>query len=131
MKEKFYRFMQGRYGNDEMSKFLLGVSMAFLILKLITKSAVFDLLFWVCLIYSYFRMFSKNHSARYAENQKYLALKNKWAYKWENHKRMREQKKIYHIYNCPYCKQKIRIPKGKGSIIITCPKCKQEFGKRS
>ena len=35
MKEKFYRFMQGRYGNDEMSKFLLGVSMAFLILKLI------------------------------------------------------------------------------------------------
>ena len=131
MKEKFYRFMQGRYGNDEMSKFLLGVSMAFLILKLITKSAMFDLLFWVCLIYSYFRMFSKNHSARYAENQNYLALKNKWMYKWENHKRMREQKKIYHIYNCPYCKQKIRIPKGKGSIIITCPKCKQEFGKRS
>ena len=131
MKEKFYRFMQGRYGNDELSKFLVGVSMVFIILNLLTKSGIFNLLFWVCLIYSYFRMFSKNHSARYAENQKYLALKNKWAYKWENHKRMREQKKIYHIYNCPYCKQKIRIPKGKGSIIITCPKCKQEFGKRS
>ena len=96
--------MQGRYGNDEMSKFLLGVSMAFLILKLITKSAMFDLLFWVCLIYSYFRMFSKNHSARYAENQKYLALKNKWMYKWENHKRMREQKKIYHILTLVYVK---------------------------
>ena len=131
MKEKFYRFMQGRYGNDELSKFLVGLSMVFIILNLLTKSGIFNLLFWVCLIYSYFRMFSKNHSARYAENQKYLALKNKWAYKWENHKRMREQKKIYHIYNCPYCKQKIRIPKGKGSIIITCPKCKQEFGKRS
>ncbi len=131
MREKFYRFMQGRYGNDELSKFLVGVSMVFIILNLLTKSGIFNLLFWVCLIYSYFRMFSKNHSARYAENQKYLALKNKWTYKWENHKRMREQKKIYHIYNCPYCKQKIRIPKGKGSIIITCPKCKQEFGKRS
>ena len=131
MKEKFYRFMQGRYGNDEMSKFLLGISMALIILKLLTKSVIFDLLFWVCLIYSYFRMFSKNYSARYAENQKFLAMKNKWMYKWENHKRMREQKKIYHIYSCPYCKQKIRIPKGKGSIIITCPKCKQEFGKRS
>ena len=131
MKEKFYRFMQGRYGNDDLSKFLVGVSMVFLILNLLTKSTIFNLLFWVCLIYSYFRMFSKNHSARYAENQKYLTLKNKWMYKWENHKRMREQKKIYHIYNCPYCKQKIRIPKGKGSIIITCPKCKQEFGKRS
>lgn len=131
MREKFYRFMQGRYGNDELSKFLVGVSMVLIILNLLTKSGIFNLLFWVCLIYSYFRMFSKNYSARYAENQKYLALKNKWSYKWENHKRMREQKKIYHIYNCPYCKQKIRIPKGKGSIIITCPKCKQEFGKRS
>ena len=127
MKEKFYRFMQGRYGNDDLSKFLLGVSMAMLILKLLTKNTLFDLLFWISLIYSYFRMFSKIHSARYGENQKYLALKNKWMYKWENHKRMREQKKIYHIYNCPYCKQKIRIPKGKGSIIVTCPKCKKEF----
>jgi len=131
MREKFYRFMQGRYGNDDLSKFLIGFSMVLIILSLLTKRAIFNLLFWVCLIYSYFRMFSKNHSARYAENQKYLALKNKWMYKWENHKRMREQKKIYHIYHCPYCKQKIRIPKGKGSIIITCPKCKQEFGKRS
>ena len=131
MKEKFYRFMQGRYGNDEMSKFLLGISMALIILKLLTKSVIFDLLFWVCLIYSYFRMFSKNYSARYAENQKFLGLKNQFKYKLENHKRLREQKKIYHIYSCPYCKQKIRIPKGKGTIIITCPKCKQEFGKRS
>ena len=131
MKEKFYRFMQGRYGTDDLSKFLTGAAMVMIILNILTKSGIFNLLFWVCLIYSYFRMFSKNYSARYAENQKFLAMKNKWMYKWENHKRMREQKKIYHIYNCPYCKQKIRIPKGKGSIIITCPKCKREFGKRS
>ena len=131
MREKFYRFMQGRYGNDELSKFLVGVSMVLIILNLLTRRSIFNLLFWVCLIYSYFRMFSKNHSARYAENQKFLELKNKWSYKWESHKRMREQKKIYHIYSCPYCKQKIRIPKGKGTIIVTCPKCKQEFGKRS
>ena len=131
MKEKFYRFMQGRYGADELSKFLSGLAMVLIILNLITRNSIFNLLFWVCLIYSYFRMFSKNHSARYAENQKFLGLKNKWMYKWENHKRLREQKKIYRIYSCPYCKQKIRIPKGKGTIIVTRPKCKQEFGKRS
>ena len=131
MKEKFYRFMQGRYGSDEFSKFLVGVGMAMIILNLLTRSSIFNLLFWVCLIYSYFRMFSKNYSARYAENQKFLGLKNQFKYKLENHKRLREQKKIYHIYSCPYCKQKIRIPKGKGTIIVTCPKCKQEFGKRS
>ena len=131
MKEKFYRFMQGRYGSDDFSKFLVGVGMAMIILNLLTRSSIFNLLFWVCLIYSYFRMFSKNYSARYAENQKFLSLKNQFKYKLENHKRLREQKKIYHIYSCPYCKQKIRIPKGKGTIIVTCPKCKQEFGKRS
>ena len=131
MKEKFYRFMQGRYGADELSKFLTGVAMAMIILNILTKSGIFNLLFWACLIYSYFRMFSKNYSARYAENQKFLGLKSKFLYKWENQKRLREQKKIYHIYSCPYCKQKIRIPKGRGTIIITCPKCKQEFGKRS
>lgn len=131
MKEKFYRFMQGRYGADELSKFLAGVGMAMLILNILTKNFIFSLLFWICLIYSYFRMFSKNYSARYAENQKFLDVKNRLKYKWENHKKVREQKKIYHIYSCPYCKQKIRIPKGKGTIIITCPKCKQEFGKRS
>ncbi|MBQ8857346.1 MAG: hypothetical protein IJ024_04280 [Lachnospiraceae bacterium] len=131
MKEKFYRFMQGRYGSDELSKFLVGVGMALIILNILTRNSIFNLLFWVCLIYSYFRMFSKNYSARYAENQKFLGMKNQLKYKWENHKKLREQKKIYHIYSCPYCKQKIRIPKGKGTIIVTCPKCKQEFGKRS
>lgn len=131
MKEKFYRFMQGRYGTDELSKFLVGVGMALIILNIFTRNFMISLLFWICLIYSYFRMFSKNYSARYAENQKFLNIKNRLKYKWENHKKVSEQKKIYHIYSCPYCKQKIRIPKGKGTIIITCPKCKQEFGKRS
>lgn len=131
MREKFYRFMQGRYGTDDLSKFLVGVSLVLVILNIFTRSAIFNLLFWVCLIYSYFRMFSKNYSARYQENQKFLELKNKWKYKYDNHKKLREQKKIYHIYRCPYCKQKIRILKGRGTIIVTCPKCKQEFGKRS
>ena len=131
MKEKFYRFMQGRYGSDDLSKFLTGLGMALIILNILTRSKIFNLLFWFCLFYSYFRMFSKNYSARYAENQKFLGLKNQFKYKLENHKKLHEQKKIYHIYSCPYCKQKIRIPKGKGTIIVTCPKCKQEFGKRS
>lgn len=131
MREKFYRFMQGRYGSDELSKFLSVLGIILLLLHILTRFSIFYLLFWVCLIYSYFRMFSRNHSARYGENQKFLRFKNQWKYKWENYKRMREQKKIYRIYKCPYCGQKIRIPKGKGTIIITCPKCKEEFGKRS
>ena len=122
MKEKFYHFMQGRYGSDDLSKFLLGVSVVMILLNMFTGNYFFNLLFWVCFGYNCYRMFSRNCTARYNENQKFLGIKNQWKYKWEAQK---------NIYSCPYCKQKIRIPKGKGTIIVTCPKCKQEFGKRS
>lgn len=131
MKQRFMEFMQGRYGADQLSKFLTGAGLVCAVLTLLTGWRIFYGLFWILLIYSYFRMFSKNHMARYQENQKFLGWKNRITYWWSNRKKIREQKKIYHIYSCPFCKQKIRIPKGKGSIIITCPKCKQEFGKRS
>ena len=125
------RFMQGRNGFDQLSQFLNMLVLVIFVISLFVKWPPIYYLGLGLLVYMYFRVFSRNIPKRYAENQKFLSLKNKWAYKWENHKRLREQKKVYHIYNCPYCKQKIRIPKGKGSIIITCPKCKQEFGKRS
>lgn len=134
MRQKIYQFMQGRYGaygSDDLSKFLLGAELVMILLNLFTRKSIFNILFWIIFVYSLFRLFSKDYTARYNENQKFIGWKNRLKYKWENHKNLREQKKIYHIYSCPYCKQKIRIPKGKGTIIVTCPKCKQEFGKRS
>lgn len=31
------------------------------------------------------------------------------------------------IVNCPNCDSRLRVPKGKGKIKITCPKCKMDF----
>ncbi len=134
MKEKFIRFMQGRYGSrgtDDFSKFLLGLCFVFILLNLIFRNSIWNTLALLILFYCYFRLFSKNFSKRYEENQRYLVLKNKVTYKFSRQKSELAQRKTHHIYKCPSCKQKIRVPKGKGNIIVTCPKCKTEFQKRS
>lgn len=131
MKEKMMRFMQGRYGADQFSRFLLGVMLVCMVLSFFIKSNIWSILMGGLLIYSYFRMFSRNIPARYAENQKYLQLTAKFRNKWAVWKRDMNTRKTHHIYRCPSCKQKIRVPRGRGKIAIRCPKCSTEFIKKS
>ncbi|MBE5876587.1 MAG: hypothetical protein E7290_06840 [Lachnospiraceae bacterium] len=131
MREKLMRFMQGRYGVDELSRFLSIASLVLIVLELLTRRAIFGALVWAIFIYIYFRMFSKNYMKRQQENQKFLTARYKWKTKWYNFKKDMRQRKDYHIYKCPQCGQKIRIPRGKGKIAIRCPKCYIEFVKRS
>lgn len=135
MMERFRRFMMGRYGVDSFSKFLLlaGVIMAFI--SSLTKFSILYVLGWICLLYSYFRVFSKNYAKRAAENQKYLQITAKISSKFSGLKRGTKNhtaKDPYHrIFKCPGCKQKIRVPSRKGKIEIRCPKCGRTFIKRS
>ena len=68
---------------------------------------------------------------RYAENQKYLQVTSKFRLRFNKEKNLMKQRKTHHIYSCPGCGQKIRIPRGKGKIEIECPKCHTKFVKRS
>lgn len=134
MKDRIRRFMQGRYGADELTKALSVVVIIALILGIITRGRiknVFYVIGWATIIFSYVRMFSKNHRACWAQNQKYLSAKNRFLRFFRNQKNYASQRKTHHIYTCPSCGQKIRIPKGKGKIEIRCPKCRATFIKRS
>lgn len=135
MKEKFIRFMQGRYGVDAFSKFLVGAGLVVAILSMFFQrsriAGVFSILGWILILYAYFRIFSKNHQKRYNENQEYLKRTSKIRYIFQNRNKLLEERKTNHIYRCPSCKQKIRVPKGKGKIEIKCPKCQTTFVKRS
>ena len=131
MKEKFRRFMIGRYGVDAFGRFLLILTVIFWGINLFVDNIFLYSWAFVILIYAYFRMFSRNTSKRYQENLKYLQIKNKVVSKFKTKQSQLKQRKTHHIYRCPSCKQKIRIPKGKGRICITCPKCKTEFTKVS
>lgn len=131
MKEKLRHFMIGRYGVDELSRFILMFDCALMVISFLIRSNILNITCIVIIILCYLRMFSRNYSQRYKENQMYLRYYNKVSAKMAQVKYNLNQRKIYHIYKCPTCKQKIRIPKGKGKISITCPKCKNVFIKHS
>ena len=76
-------------------------------------------------------MISRQIAKRAAENQKYLAFEWKVRSKVQKKKKEMQQRKTHRIYACPSCKQKIRVPKGRGKIAIRCQKCGTEFVKKS
>ena len=130
-KDKMMRFMQGRYGTDDFYKFLFWVALIGIVINWFFKSQLLSFAVTLILVYAMYRVLSKNHSARYAENQRYLQATAKIRYWFDQQKKLMEERKYHHIYTCPKCRQKIRIPKGKGKIMVRCPKCHYEFQKRS
>lgn len=130
VKEKFYRFMMGRYGGDKLNQFLMIAALILIVLAMFGVPVV-NALGLLCLIYAYFRMFSRNIYKRQAENAKYLKYEYKVKQRFAVFKRELQQRKTHHIYRCPSCKQKIRIPRGRGKVEIRCPKCSRTFIKRS
>lgn len=134
VREKFERFMEGRYGMDQLSRFLDFAALALLIVSLFIRGMAGSILFYgavVLILWSYFRIFSRNTHRRYAENERFLRLIGRFVSNFSNRRCHQEQKKIYKYFYCPGCKQKVRVPKGKGRICITCPKCRREFVRRS
>ena len=131
MKDKFMRFMYGRYGVDTLGKYSLGAGLATMVLSIVFDSYTLSLLSWFFIILTYFRMFSRNLYKRSSENQTFLNKTNKLRTWFGKQKNMMAQRKTHHIYRCPGCKQKIRVPRGKGRIEIRCPKCHTTFIKNS
>ncbi len=127
----FSNFMSGRYGTDELSRFTLAVCLVLLVVNIFTGQTLIYLLALVLLVVSYFRMFSRNYVKRSAENDKYMEITQGIRGRFQKTGRRAQEAKDYHIYKCPSCGQKIRVPRGKGKICITCPKCRNEFQKKS
>lgn len=136
MRDKFFKFMEGRYGVDSFARFTMGVALVSIVVSIFFPGrsvigAVLNTLGLAAIIYTYFRMLSRNIQKRYAENQKYLSMTASLRQRFNREKNIMRQRKTHHIYSCPSCGQKIRIPRGKGRIEIDCPKCHTKFIKKS
>ncbi|OUP12888.1 hypothetical protein B5F35_06385 [Anaeromassilibacillus sp. An200] len=120
------RFFYGRYGGDQLNWALLILYLLLWLLGVVTRIVVFPILSWLLFFLVLFRMLSRNTAKRWAENQKFLRVWNKVkgffttrAAQWRD--------KDHRYYKCPKCKNKLRVPRGKGKIQITCPVCRTEF----
>ena len=131
MRERMERFMAGRYGMDQLNRFLNMVSLIVLIVSMFVRIPIIFYIAVALLIWTYFRTFSRNVGKRYEENERFLRVTGKITSRFRNRRYYQDQKKIYHYFYCPGCRQKVRVPRGKGKICITCPKCRMEFVRRS
>ena len=131
MREKLRRFMIGRYGTDGLNQFLSIASPVLLLIAIVSRISLFTWLGVVLLGLYYYRMFSRNISKRTEENYKYYAVKDRIRNKFSGLKDQWDNRKLYHYYRCPQCRQKLRVPRGRGRIQISCPRCGTQFIKKS
>lgn len=131
MRNFFLRLMAGRYGVDSLNNTLLVLCFVLLILARILRVGWIDWIAILLLALCYYRAFSRNIQARYRENQKFYAATQPLR-KWFGGLRQRfRDRKTHRYYSCPNCGMTLRVPKGKGKINISCPKCRTQFIKKT
>ncbi len=112
-------FMAGRYGTDKLNMVILSVGLAVSLLSVIFRYPPVNLLLvalsYGLMIWAIFRTLSRNTYKRYQENRKFLQVIN----------RLKDRHNRY--FDCPKCRQMVRVPRGKGKISITCPRCHEKF----
>ena len=117
------RFMEGRYGSDKLNSYILGVALVVVLLAALIRVPLLNLILhavaYVLMFWSIFRSLSRNTYKRYEENRRFLRLLDQ----------LRDRDHRY--YACPKCRQTVRVPRGKGKIAITCPRCREKFVRKS
>ena len=131
MREKLRRFMIGRYGSDGLNQFLSIASLVLLLIAIVSRISLFTWLSAAPLLFCCYRTFSRNISKRTEENYKFYTLKDRVDNKFRGLKEQWANRKVYHYYRCPQCRQKLRVPRGRGRIQISCPRCGTQFIKKS
>ncbi len=131
MGARFARFMYGRYGNDNLNRFLTVVSLILLVVSLLPGLYLLWFPALALMIWSTLRCYSKNLYKRRRENERYLKLVQPIKDFFRLQKNKRRDRKTHRYFKCKHCRAVLRVPKGKGKIDITCPRCSKITVKKS
>ena len=139
LREKIARFMAGRYGADELGRFLSIAGCVVIVLSLLLRmigtaagaSGLLGMAALALIVWCYFRILSRNYDRRAAENQRYLQLRDGVTGWFRLQRDCFSQRRDYAFYRCPSCRQMVRVPKKKGRIRITCRRCGYAFERKT
>ena len=131
MRNFLNRFMLGRYGPDHLGVAMIIVS--FILSLIYAVTAVMPPLYISYIMFGFvlFRMLSRNITRRRAENDKFIR------YWWPIRTKIKriidklKQKRTHKIFTCPGCKKKLRVPRGKGKLQVSCPMCGEKFFRKT
>ena len=124
-------FMYGRYGNDELTKFLLILGLVLMIISWFPRLAWVYLLAAAVLAWSLMRSFSRKLDRRRRELDRYLKIINKIVNFFKLRRNKWRDRKTHVYFKCKKCKAVLRVPRGKGSIIVTCTRCGDRIEKKT
>ncbi|MCI8423194.1 MAG: hypothetical protein HFF50_06655 [Lawsonibacter sp.] len=124
------RLMYGRYGTDPLNLFLLLLYVVFSTVFLFTHWTVLSWFSTALCFWALFRMFSRNHAQRRAENARFLQMTGP-VLQWFRLRRTIRRDKEHRYFKCPGCGQQLRVPRGKGKITVTCRSCGASFQEKS
>ena len=127
-KEKLTSFMRSRYGfgsgrADRINLCLVVLYFVIGIVNIFVRNLIATYILSAVSIaavaYLIFRMFSRNISARRAENDSFCLF----------FRRIKDIGKARYR-KCPNCRATLRLPKKRGSHTVCCPRCRQRFDVR-
>ena len=133
-RERLFRLLSGRYGMDELNKFLFWtyiiLYVGLCIVDIFVSSpfiGIFYILLTALMIYLFYRMLSRSIYVRQSENRKFLKARNA-VVEWFRLQRNKLRDCKTHVYRrCPNCKAVLRLKRVKGSHRAACPRCANRF----
>lgn len=128
---KLMFYMKGRYGYDELSKALILSGLVLSIFSSFTGGAILNMLALALIAFGGLRVLSKEKGNRRKELQQYIKWKQTVLTSYRTYRNRWIQRKAFKITKCPSCKQKIRIPRGRKKVRVTCPSCQNKFIKKT
>lgn len=128
---KAQEWMRGRQGPDDLAIFCTNVAIVLVVVNLFVRVSWLYWLGLALLAYAIFRICSKNLTARATENASFLKALGPVRPWIQNPKAAMAENRAYKHVKCSSCGQKVRVPRGKGKLRVTCPKCKTKFEVKS